>query len=270
STLPGTPLAGLFQDPARQVPLTNPFSADGLGNYKAYVDPGVYTIQIYGNGIATEFVLTDQASIGSPAVPVNARTGTTYTVLDSDNSRLITVNNSTAVTVTLPQAGSANQFVTGWYAYFQNRGTGTVTITPTVSTVDGLASLALTTNQGCLISSDGQNYFSMRGIGSAGGSSNAGFTTVTFSATPTFDSSVANTFQITLTGNVTSSTLVNAVAGEILTFIIIQDATGSRSFQWPTNVKTAEVISATANSRSIQSFIFDGTNAYPIASLTIS
>ena len=39
-------------------------------------------------------------------------------------------------------------------------------------------------------------------------------TTVTFSATPTFDASTAASFKLTLTGNVTSSTLTNAVAGE--------------------------------------------------------
>ncbi|HET9165112.1 MAG TPA: hypothetical protein VFP11_03880 [Candidatus Angelobacter sp.] len=45
-------------------------------------------------------------------------------------------------------------------------------------------------------------------------------TTVAFSATPIFDASTAASFKLTLTGNVTSSTLTNAVAGEPISFEI--------------------------------------------------
>jgi hypothetical protein len=41
-----------------------------------------------------------------------------------------------------------------------------LTITPTTSTIDGAATLALTTGQGVLICSDGTNYFTSRGLGS--------------------------------------------------------------------------------------------------------
>jgi hypothetical protein len=53
--------------------------------------------------------------------------------------------------------------------FLQNLGVGTLTVTPTTSTVDGAASLALTTGQGVLICSDGTNYFTSRGIGGAAG-----------------------------------------------------------------------------------------------------
>ena len=55
-------------------------------------------------------------------------------------------------------------------------------------------------------------------------------TTVTFSATPTFDASTTSTFKLTLTGNVTSSTLSNAVAGEPINIEICQHGVGSRTF----------------------------------------
>jgi len=90
----------------------------------------------------------------------------------------------------------------------------------------------------------------------------SGVNTVTFSATPTFDASLGNTQKITLTGNVTSSTLSNASTGQTINFLIRQDATGSRTFVWPTNVKGGMTIGATLNTCSAQSFIFDGTNAY--------
>src|SRR6185437_5616653 len=51
-------------------------------------------------------------------------------------------------------------------------------------------------------------------------------TTVAFSATPTFDASTAASFKLTLTGNVTCSTLTYAVSGEPVNFEICQDATG--------------------------------------------
>lgn len=86
-------------------------------------------------------------------------------------------------------------------------------------------------------------------------------TTVTFSATPTFDASTAASFKLTLTGNVTSSTLTNAVAGEPVNFEICQDATGGRTFVPPTNVLNMGTIVSTANACSTQEFWFDGSNA---------
>ena len=93
----------------------------------------------------------------------------------------------------------------------------------------------------------------------------SGLNVVTFSATPTFDAALGNTQKITLTGNVTSSTLSNATAGETVNFIICQDATGSRTFVWPTNVLGGMTIGATLSKCSAQNFIFDGTNAYALS-----
>jgi hypothetical protein len=90
--------------------------------------------------------------------------------------------------------------------------------------------------------------------------------TVTFSSTPNFDASLANTQKITLTGNVTSSTLSNASAGQSINFIVCQDATGGRTFAWPTNVLGGMAIGSTASKCSAQDFIFDGTNAYALSS----
>jgi hypothetical protein len=98
---------------------------------------------------------------------VNAQVGTTYTYLTGDRAKLVTHSNAAAIAGTLPQAGAS--FPSGWYLDVQNRGAGTLTITPTVSTVDGAASLVLTTNQGARVVSDGTNYFTQRGIGAATG-----------------------------------------------------------------------------------------------------
>jgi hypothetical protein len=97
--------------------------------------------------------------------------------------------------------------------------------------------------------------------------------TTAFSATPTFSARSAGQvqgFQITLTGNVTSSTLSGAAAGQLLVFKIVQDATGGRTFVWPTNVLNAGTPEPAANTISLQAFYFDGTNAYPAGPMTVN
>lgn len=110
--------------------------------------------------------------------------------------------------------------------------------------------------------------------GSGSGGSSA-YTTVTYSATPTFTVTASTTvqdFQITLTGNVTSSTLTltNATAGQDIWFHVCQDGTGSRTFAWPTNVINPGTIDATAGGCSNQSFRYDGSNALVATPMLIS
>ena len=100
---------------------------------------------------------------------VNSQTGTSYTFVNADSRKLVTFSNASSITVTLPQAGSGSSFLSSWFVDVQNRGAGTATITPGTSTIDGAASLALTTNQGVRIFSDGANYFTQRGVGGSGG-----------------------------------------------------------------------------------------------------
>jgi hypothetical protein len=64
------------------------------------------------------------------SLTINAQTGTSYTVLDGDCGKLVSVNNASAVAVTLPQANGST-FISGWSADFLNKGAGTVTVTPT-------------------------------------------------------------------------------------------------------------------------------------------
>jgi hypothetical protein len=98
---------------------------------------------------------------------VNTQTGTTYTIAASDIQKLLTFNNASAVAVTLPQA--TGSFAKGAAFHVTNLGAGTVTITPTTSTINGASSLALTQNQGAFIVSDGTNYSAqLTGAGSSG------------------------------------------------------------------------------------------------------
>ena len=118
-----------------------------------YVDAGSGSAGI-GAGNAWQKVAQD-------LVAVNAQVGTTYTVLGSDRSKLVTLKNASAIAVTLPQAGAS--FPAGWIAKVSNQGAGTATITPTTSTINGAASFTLLTGQSIDIVSDGTNYFALSG-----------------------------------------------------------------------------------------------------------
>lgn len=94
---------------------------------------------------------------------------------------------------------------------------------------------------------------------------------VAFSATPAFDASQGSSFDMTLTGNVSGSTLINLVAGQLISFIIKQDGTGGRTFVWPTNVLGAGTVDPTASATSSQLFIVDSTlTARPLGIQTSS
>lgn len=93
---------------------------------------------------------------------VNHQTGTTYAILSTDCGKLLTLSNGSAVAVSIAQAGTSG-FVSGWSMHIENLGAGTVTVTPSTSTIDGAASLTLATNQGIVLFSDGTNYFTERG-----------------------------------------------------------------------------------------------------------
>ena len=88
------------------------------------------------------------------------------TILTSDNQKLVDYNSGSAVAVTLPQAGSAG-FDNHFVFWVSNLGAGSVTITPTTSTIDGNATLVLDQGSGATIFNDGTNYFTVAGGGAA-------------------------------------------------------------------------------------------------------
>jgi hypothetical protein len=99
-----------------------------------------------------------------------------------------------------------------------------------------------------------------------------GLNIVAFSATPIFTPAQTfnTTFKITLSGNVTSSVVVNLIAGFVYTFMIQQDATGSRTFVWPVNALNPMTVDPAANAISVQSFIYDGAFLYPTSAGTVN
>ncbi len=127
-----------------------------------------------------------------------------------------------------------------------------------VSATGGVNCSALGTNQSVTLTPTGTAAATARNFATS-------VNVVTFSATPTFDVSLGNVQEITLTGNVTSSTLSNATAGQELMFVICQDATGTRTFAWPASFRGTMTVGALASKCSAQSFIWDGTTAFALS-----
>jgi len=214
------------------------------------------------NVYLTPAQLATYAGAAATTIGVNAQTGTTYTVLASDRSKLVTHSNASAIAVTLPQAGAS--FPSGWFFFVQNRGAGTVTITPTTSTIDGAASITVATGGGALIASDGTNYYTSRG--------RAPFIVVpvTYAATTTVNLSPYSAIgtvilDLTLTGNVTFN-LTNGTDGQVIKLRCRQDGTGSRIWTSGANIRlsadiTSIVLSTAASKLDYIGFEWNGTNS---------
>ena len=117
-------------------------------------------VQFQASGITagnTRTVTVADGDFTAGGTVFNAQTGTTYTVLASDRAKFVTLSNASAVAVTLPQATTAG-FTSGFFFYVKNIGAGTVTITPTTSTIATGTALVLRTNERAIIMSNNTNY----------------------------------------------------------------------------------------------------------------
>jgi hypothetical protein len=111
---------------------------------------GAITPQIMRN-VMNDFIESWQQFPG-----LSVQTGTTYAVVITDQGKLLIFNNAAPIAMSVPQA--VGTFGIGFNVFVQNRGAGTLTITPTGSTIDGVASVTLDQDEGAWIVSDGANY----------------------------------------------------------------------------------------------------------------
>jgi len=88
-------------------------------------------------------------------------------------------------------------------------------------------------------------------------------TPLAFSATPSFAATVSASYSITLTGNVTSSTITGTpINGNLLSLTLVEDGTGGRTFAFPGNfvIPVGYTFDTTATHTNALTFKFDGTN----------
>jgi hypothetical protein len=288
-TIPPAPLATIYSDSLGANPITNPVTSDGNGNFFFYIAPGTYTFVFFDpfNRIPTQ-VFADQstsAAGGGTVTGVGLTMPAEFTVagspINSTGTLAVTKNNQNANLVYAgPGSGpAAAPTFRALVAADLPAGQGTVTsvqetvtlnnpiLTGNVSggPITGAGTLALTLS----LANQPANTF-IAGPTSGGSAPPTartlvpadlpGLSAVAFSPTPVFNAGTSSAFTMTLTGNVTSSSVTNAVASQRIAFIITQDATGGRTFVWPPNFKGASAISPDANSVSVQEFLYDGVN----------
>jgi hypothetical protein len=93
---------------------------------------GVATITglIKGNGTSAFSAATAGTDYVSPTPTVNAQTGTTYTLVAGDNGKIVTLNNASAITVTVPSGLGA-----GFNVMLVQLGAGQVTLSASSTTI---------------------------------------------------------------------------------------------------------------------------------------
>lgn len=155
---------------AAQLPNPTASSLGGIQSLTLTTSKWISSISTLGVPSATQPLFSDiSGSATNAQLPaqlfmagVNPQVGTTYTFVATDINKLVVFNNAASIAVTLPQATVAG-FTSGAQIHVKNLGVGTVTVTPTTSTIDGLTSFSLSTGQGADIYSDGTNYFIQKG-----------------------------------------------------------------------------------------------------------
>lgn len=114
----------------------------------------------YGTGPAIINITPGVSTNPSPLSSDICASGS-YTFVSADRGKMVVFNHSSACAVTLPQANSTG-FDTNWYVCSKNNGVGTVTITPTTSSINAwgftATSLPLFTSMSGCIDSDNTNY----------------------------------------------------------------------------------------------------------------
>ena len=92
---------------------------------------------------------------------------------------------------------------------------------------------------------------------------------VPFASTLVFTACADNQlFFVTLTGNVTSSSFNECPGVQLpafVTFELIQDGTGSRTFSWPSNSVGGGLLAPAANAITVQTYLWDGSTLQAIA-----
>ena len=80
---------------------------------------------------------------------------------------------------------------------------------------------------------------------------------IPYSPTPAFNAAESNGFQMTLTGNITSSTIGGVLPGQLVAFYFAQDSVGGRTVSWPTSFVGAIQPDTAPNAVSVMLFRSD-------------
>ena len=147
------------------------------GQRNAAIQQGApYSGTLVWNGITYNVTYTD-ISWNFPNIGgIDPRTTTTETIGLASQGKLVTFSNSGAIAVTLNNSSVSS----GFYCAVAAIGAGTATLTPSSGTINGAASLAITSHLGCWLFFDGTNWEALT-MGSGSGGQSRGTVSLTTS-----------------------------------------------------------------------------------------
>jgi hypothetical protein len=209
---------------------------------------------------------------GSTHIPTHVvlHTGTTYTFVEGDRTKLHVFNNAATCTVTLPASGLKE----GWWVRVQNIGVGDVVLDPAGSAeVDESAtSVTLGTDQGVFLAfKDATDYYyTERGMGGGGGGSPYVVITQAYAGSTTIDLTGLSAYSHVrvnlgaLTGAVAFN-ITNGADAQIIRVRFLQDGTGGRLVTWGANISGStdlplSTLSTAANAIDFFAFEWDATS----------
>jgi hypothetical protein len=118
--------------------------------FKTYVSPTSVDsyLPLSGGTLSGNLVGSNTATstISGFAANMNIQTGTSYTLLASDNGKIITLNNASAITLTVPA------LFTGFNCMIVQLGAGEVTLTPSGTTISNRSSYTKTAGTNAIVS----------------------------------------------------------------------------------------------------------------------
>ncbi len=229
-----------------------------------------------GVPLANGCVFTYTAGTWTPLATYTDYTGRTSNpnpiTLDSTGSSMIWLGPSTykySVNAASPTGNCAVN--PGVFQWSVDQVPGNVFLNTTLSgaTISESAITSTTYDNGCIgctVAGPVNGEYFNGPIGTGGGtpaagsftSLAAGYQPVGFSSTPAFNASLYDYFSMTLTANVTSSTVTGGQTGQLITLDLCQNATGNFTFAWPANLSGAPAISPASNACTIVQAYYNG------------
>lgn len=156
------PLRALFNG------LTDLYSANAINTAKVQSLTPTASTSASTSTVTTQQVKTiastqAQAAISMTFGKVNPQTSS-YTTVLSDYGGIIQINDASANVLTLDGTTLPNQ----WFAFIENIGAGTATVTPATGTINGVASITLVTNQSAVVFFDSVNWAAATSVSGSG------------------------------------------------------------------------------------------------------
>lgn len=155
---PYSPLATIYSDNAGSDSLSNPFYADGNGNYYFYAAAGTYTVVITGGTLASPIILPDQQLINSVSgvtLQTDGTNNSTQTLLNLAEGTGIALAESggtVTITATAPLTLETNGTQNGSQTLLNLQSGGGVTLVD-----DGSGDITITATAGTTFRANGSN-----------------------------------------------------------------------------------------------------------------